>query len=82
MSFESGLPLFAVVQPGFEFAFAKAQDVGAEVEGLFFGGESASGRALFLGSAAATFVEGLQPEAFGEVGDGFGEPVQRRGAGV
>ena len=75
MSFEGGLALFAIVQSGFEFAFAKAQDMRADLEGLFVGGEGAGGGVLFLRGAAAAFVEGLHPEGFGGVGYGFGQSV-------
>ena len=54
----------------------------ADLESLFVGGEGAGGRVLFLRGAATAFVEGLHPEGFGDVGDGFGESVQGGGAGV
>jgi hypothetical protein len=82
LSLEGGLPLFTIVQSGFEFAFAKAQDMRADFEGLFVGGERAGGGVLFLGSAAAAFVEGLHPESFGGVGHRFGQAVQGGGTGV
>jgi hypothetical protein len=56
--------------------------MGADLEGLFVGGEGASGRALFLGGAVATFVEGLHPQGLGGLGHGFGESMQGGGAGV
>jgi hypothetical protein len=75
LSLQRRLPLFAVAQAGFEFAFTKAQDMRADLKGLFVGGESAGGRVLFLTGAAPAFVEGLHPEGFGGVGHGFGEAM-------
>ena len=72
----------ALVQAGVEFAFAQGQDVGANFEGLLLvGGGRSCGFEFELGAAAA-FLEGLHPERFGNVGDGFGEAVQGGGAGV
>jgi hypothetical protein len=82
LSLEGGLALFAVAQPGFEFALAKAQDMRADLEGLFVSGEGAGGGVLFLRSAAPAFVEGLHPEGFGSMGYGFGEAVQGGGTGI
>ena len=36
----------------------------------------------FLLGTPAALVEGLHPEGFGDVGDGFGEPMQSGGAGI
>jgi hypothetical protein len=82
LSLEDGLPLFTIAQSGFEFAFAKAQDMRADFEGLSIGGEGAGGGVLFLRGAAPAFVEGLHPEGFGGVGHGFGESMQSGGTGV
>ena len=75
MGFEGGLPLFAVAQAEFEFALAKAQDMRADLECLFVGGDGTSGGVLFLRGAAAALVERSHPQRFGGVGHGFGESV-------
>jgi hypothetical protein len=80
LGFQAGLPLFAIIKSRLEFAFAQGKDMGADLEGLFVGGEGAGGGVLFLGGAAAAFVEGLHPQGLGGVGYGFGESVERGGA--
>lgn len=82
MSFEGGLALFAIAQSGFELAFAKAQNMRADLESLFVGGEGAGGGVLLLRSAAAAVVEGLHPEGLGGVGYGFGQSVEGGGSGI
>jgi hypothetical protein len=82
LSFEGGLALFAIAQSGFELAFAKAQNMRADLESLLVGGEGAGGGVLLLRSAAAALVEGLHPESLGGVGYGFGQSVEGGGAGV
>jgi len=56
--------------------------VRADRKMLFVERECALGGVLFLGGAAAAFVERLHPERLGDVGDGFGEAVQGGGAGI
>ena len=53
-----------------------------DLEGLFVAGEGAGSGVLFLRCAPAAFVEGLHPEGFGGVGDGFVQSVQGGGAGI
>ena len=50
--------------------------------GMLLVGGGALRRSQFQLRTAAAFVEGLQPEGFGDVGAGFGEAVQGGGAGV
>jgi hypothetical protein len=76
------LALFAIAQPGFEFAFTQAQDMRAELQGLFVGGAGAGGGVLFLRGAAAAFVEGLHPEGLGGMCHGLGQSMEGGGAGV
>ena len=52
----------AVSDAAIAFAFAKAQDLRADLKGLLVGGDGAGRGVLFLRSAAAAFVEGLHPE--------------------
>ncbi len=47
----------------------------ADLECLFVGGDGTSGGVLFLRGATTTLVERLQPQRFGGVGHGLGEPV-------
>jgi len=49
--------------------------VGANFERLLVMAKSTLRRVLFDRGAAPAFVEGLHPECFGDVGDGFGESV-------
>jgi hypothetical protein len=70
----------AVVQAGVEFAFAQGQDVGADFKVLLLVGGGALRGLQFELRPAAAFVEGVQPEGLGDVGDGFGEAVQGGGS--
>jgi hypothetical protein len=54
-------------------AFAKSEDVGADLEVLLVVGGEAFGGFQFLVGAASAFFEGLHPQGFGDVGNGFGE---------
>ena len=72
----------ALVQAGVEFALAQGQYVGADFEVLLLFGAGALCGSEFELRAAAPFVEGLHPECFCDVGNGFGEAVQGGGAGV
>jgi hypothetical protein len=65
----------AIAQAGVEFAFAQGEDVGADLEVLLKLLAEVFGGLQFLVGAAAAFFEGLHPEGFGDVGDGFGEAV-------
>jgi hypothetical protein len=56
--------------------------VGADLEVLLKLVAKIRGGFQFLVGAAAAFVEGLHPQGFGDVGDGFGEAVQGGGACV
>jgi hypothetical protein len=56
--------------------------VGADLEALLLFGRSAFFGLEFEIGATAAFVEGLHPEGFGDVGDGFGEAVQGSWSGV
>jgi hypothetical protein len=49
--------------------------VGADLEVLLKLVAEALGGLQFLVGAAAAFVEGLHPQGFGDVGDGFGQAV-------
>lgn len=52
--------------------------MGAQFEAFFVEGGEAIGVALFDQYSAAAFFEGLDPDRFGDVGDGFGDAVKRR----
>jgi hypothetical protein len=56
--------------------------VGAYFEVLLIVGDGALRGLEFELGASAAFVEGLHPEGFGDVGDGFREAVQGGGAGI
>jgi hypothetical protein len=70
----------AIAQAGVEFAFAKREDVGAQLEALLVEFCEAGAVALFQNCAAAAFLERLHPERFGDVHNGFGQTVQGGGA--
>jgi len=72
----------AITQVRVEFAFAKREDVGAQLEALFVEFGDAGAVALFEQCATLAFFERLHPEGFGDVGDAFGQAVQGGGAGV
>ncbi len=80
--FEGGLGAFAILESPFEFAFAQREYVRAHFERLPVCGDCALSTALFERGAAAAFIERLHPKGFRDVGDGFREPMERRGAGV
>jgi hypothetical protein len=72
----------AIAEARIEFAFAKREDMGADLEVLLKLVAEAIGGIEFQVGAAAAFFEGLHPQGFGDVGDGFGEAVQGGGAGI
>jgi len=79
---EFGDGFLAFVQAGVEFAFAKAQDVGAQFQAFFVEGGHSGAVALLNKNAALAFLERLHPKGLRDVGDGFGEAVKGCGAGV
>ena len=70
----------AIAQAGAEFAFAQGEDVGAQLEALFVQFGDSGAVALFKNCAALALLERLHPQGFDDVGDGFGQTVQRGGA--
>jgi hypothetical protein len=65
----------SIAQARVELAFSQRQDVGADLEVLFVVGGDSFGRFQFQVGAAPAFLEGLHPEGFGNMDDGFGEAV-------
>jgi len=72
----------AVTEAGIEFSFSKVKDMGADFERLLLFGGGALRRFEFELGAAAAFVEGLHPQGFGDVGDGFRQSMEGGGSGV
>ena len=57
-------------------------NLGADFEMLLVHGDGSLARLLFERGAAAALLERLHPQGLGDMGDGFGEAVQRGGTGV
>jgi hypothetical protein len=66
----------AIAEAGVEFAFPQGENVGAQLQTLLIQFSESCAVALFEQCAALAFLEGLHPEGFGDVGDGFWEAVQ------
>ena len=82
LEFERASAALGLINPALQFRLAQRQDVALDHEVLTVALKRRPCRAALELCAAPGFLERLQPESFGGVGDGFGEAVQGGGAGV